>query len=381
MRRYTPLVLLTVIPLILVSCGKTDDIIPTQTGVTSSWKETSPYTLEQYETLFAAKEKEWFYIQGSGTIVSDIGAHLRSGHRNITELISSLTGSDTATIEKRSYLRSYMGDYSGALAEKDTLCKIDTTQCPKPSIILDVGTAVDQSGTVIESPNIYLNGRPITMESSIAQPPVYDEMVHRVRVEAEWYLDSYGKLDDTWVNAYKTLSVNPTLAKSDMSIVMDNQIGGTYTAGEGTGSITYTLAPDTFTTLDGKEVTGNINLYLFALTKWDNSLSTFQLDVFSASGTNVGWAMITEGMPFVTAYQNGKVLKITKPIEGVSKLQQAERFKMDFEWVPKNTWLKNDELMKYGLPGYWRLDRESGVWKESEMQILDTTGRYRFLFQ
>lgn len=78
-----------------------------------------------------------------------------------------------------------MGDYSGALAEKDTLCKIDTTQCPKPSIILDVGTAVDQSGTVIESPNIYLNGRPITMESSIAQPPVYDEMVHRVRVEAE----------------------------------------------------------------------------------------------------------------------------------------------------------------------------------------------------
>ncbi len=52
-----------------------------------------------------------------------------------------------------------------------------------------------------------------------------------------------------------------------MSIVMDNQIGGTYTAGEGTGSIIYTLAPDTFTTLDGKEVTGNINLYLFALTK------------------------------------------------------------------------------------------------------------------
>lgn len=53
---------------------------------------------------------------------------------------------------------------------------------------------------------------------------------------------------------------------------------------------------------------------------------------------------------------------------------------MDFEGVPKNTWLKFEELMKYGIPGYWRLDRSSGVWTESEMQILDTDGHYHFLF-
>lgn len=41
--------------------------------------------------------------------------------------------------------------------------------------------------------------------------------------------------------------------------------------------------------------------------------------------------MITEGMPFVTAYQDGKVLKIAKPIEGIGKLQQAQKYKMDFE--------------------------------------------------
>jgi hypothetical protein len=380
MRRYTPLVLLAVIPLILVSCGKSGDVIPTQTGATNSGKANAPYTTEQYETLFATKEKEWFATHGSGIMTSDVAAYIRSGHRNITELIESLTGTDTSTIMKRSYLRSYMGNYSDAIAERDALCKADATQCPKPSIILDVGTAVDQSGAVIPSPTVYLNGRPITMESSIAQPPVYDDMVQRVRVEAEWYLDSYGKLDDTWDNAYKTLAIKPTMAKSDTSIIMDNQSGGTYTAGNGTGSITYTLAPDTFTTTDGKKVTGNINLYLFALTKWDNNLSAFQLDVFSASGSNVGWAMITEGMPFVTAYQDGNVLKITKPIEGIGKLQQAQKYKMDFEWVPKNTWLKNEELMKYWLPGYWKLNRDSGVWTESEMQILDTTGRYRFLF-
>ncbi len=186
MRRYTPLVLLAVIPLILVSCGKSDDIIiTTQSGATNSGKEVSPYTLEQYEALFATKSGAVFSASASGIDTNDINSHIRSEPRNIQNLIDSLTGSDTATIEKRSYLRSYMGDYSGALAEKDALCKIDTAQCPKPSIILDVGTAVDQSGTVISDTNIYLNGRPITMESSIAQPPVYDNMVQRVRVEAE----------------------------------------------------------------------------------------------------------------------------------------------------------------------------------------------------
>jgi hypothetical protein len=379
MRRYTPLLLLTVIPLILVSCGKSDDVVQTQSGSTNSGKEVSPYTLEQYEALFARKSGAVFSASASGIDTATISSHIHSESRNIRELIESLTGSDTATIEKRSYLRSYMGDYSGALAEKDALCKIDATACPKPSIILDVGTAVDQSGTVISNPTIYLNGKPLVMESSVAQPPVYDDMVQRVRVEKEGYLDSYGKLDDAGENSYKTLSIKPKLAKSDASIIMDNQSGGTYTAGNGTGSITYTLTPDTFTTLDGKKVTGNINLYLFTLTKGDNSLSTFQLDVFSASGSNIGRGMITDGMPFVTAYQSGQVLKIAKPIDGIGQLYSDE-FPMDFVNVPKNTWLKYDELKKYNLPGYWKLDRNSGVWTESEMQIIDTVGRYRFLF-
>lgn len=110
------------------------------------------------------------------------------------------------------------------------------------------------------------------------------------------------------------------MAKSDLKTEMDNQTGGKYTAGNGTGSITYTIAPDTFTTVDGKKVTGKIDLYLFALTKGDNSLSAFQLDVFSASGSNVGGSMVTDGMPFVTAYQDGVILKISKPIDGIGQI-------------------------------------------------------------
>ena len=89
-----------------------------------------------------------------------------------------------------------MGDYSGALAERDALCQVDTTQCPSANIILDIDTARDQSGMTIESTRVYLNGQPIIMESAIAQPVVYSDMVQRVRVEKEGYLDSYAKFND-----------------------------------------------------------------------------------------------------------------------------------------------------------------------------------------
>jgi hypothetical protein len=54
---------------------------------------------------------------------------------------------------------------------------------------------------------------------------------------------------------------------------------------------------------------------------------------------------------------------------------------MNFKNVPKNTWLTPTALQKYGLPGFWKLDRESGVWQDSVMQILDDTGTYKFNFQ
>ena len=264
MHKHIPLLVIGMTLLTLASCGKTPEPVATQSGST---EEVAPYSTEEYEAIFKARKEKVLDIN-SGTIsAQDINSYIKSDIRNIRELIESLTGSDTASITKRSYLRSYMGDYSGALAERDTLCKVDTTQCPQPTILLEVGTARDQDGATIESPRVYLNGQSLTMESAIAQPAVYSDMVHRVRVEAEGYLDTYAKLNDTGTGAYKMLAIQPTMAKSEMKIEMDNQSGGIYTAGDGTGSVTYTLAPDTFTTTDGKKVTGKVDLYLFALNK------------------------------------------------------------------------------------------------------------------
>jgi hypothetical protein len=87
--------------------------------------------------------------------------------------------------------------------------------------------------------------------------------------------------------------------------------------------------------------------------------------------------MITNGMPFVTAYKDGKEIDNVKPIEGIGVMSPSITA-MDLVNVPKNTWLPNSELERFGLPGYWALDRKTGVWKESKMQILDTLGGYKF---
>lgn len=55
-------------------------------------------------------------------------------------------------------------------------------------------------------------------------------------------------------------------------------------------------------------------------------------------------------------------------------------FKQDFSKIPKSTWLTTAELENYGLPGFWKLNRMTGVWIESKLQVLDNDGTYRFDF-
>jgi hypothetical protein len=218
MRRYTPLLLLAVIPLILISCGKKEVPVEKPTIPVAQYPT---YTREQLEAMSSEAAKKVFSVN-SGSI-DDLTSYLQGGSRNIQDLIASLTGSDAATVAKRSYLRSYMGDYSGALADRDSLCKNDVKECAKYGITLDISSTVDQSGTVITAPNIYLNGQLLTVESSILQPKMYDDMVQRVRVEKEGYLDAYQKLEGA-ETGIKNFAVKPIMAKADLAVDIDNSI-------------------------------------------------------------------------------------------------------------------------------------------------------------
>ncbi len=371
MRRYTAILMVSmVIPLVLSSCFKKDTPIVESPTTAQEWE----LSLAELEALFASGAQVPYSIHSGGIL--ELTAELQTGRGNILEMIASLTWNDINSIDKRAYLKSYMGDYSWALAEKDILCKKDATLCPKPSITLDIGGIQNQSWESLNNIRISIDGKSISHDSAIIQPEVYDNMVHRVRVEKEWYLDSYAKLNHV-PGGSTELPLNPVLAKADSIVEMDNQVGGTYTAGEWTGAITYTIAPDTFANASWKIIQWKVMVYLFALDKNDEWLSTFQLDTFSNSWTRLGNGMITNGMPFVTAYKDGKEIDNVKPIEGIGVMSPSITA-MDLVNVPKNTWLPNSELERFGLPGYWALDRKTGVWKESKMQILDTLGGYKF---
>ncbi len=109
----------------------------------------------------------------------------------------------------------------------------------------------------------------------------------------------------------------------------------------------------------------------------DQDLSIFDLSAFGANGELVGDNMITYGMPLITAYKDGEPLRIVKPIQGTGTILGITPA-MDLKNVPKNVWLTGNELLTHGIPPFWSLNRETGVWTESKMMILDEAGNYRF---
>lgn len=371
MRKYILFLIFWVVPLVLVWCGKDSDWTKV---ITSTWSSEGPqYTLEELEAMFKKPSQQVFSITWSSTV--ELSTYLQWGKKDIAGLINLLTWSDTSSIEKRAYLKSYLWDYEWAIKEKEKLCKSDVSKCPKPLITIDLWNSQDQSGTLIWEINLSIDGQEINHESSIVQPEVYENMVHRVHAEKEWYLDAYDKINSI-EGGYNELAFNPIMAKADARVEFDNQIGGTFSTGDWTWSIRYTFAPNTFA--DTRWVVkGTVTVYLFALTPEDNNLSAFSLDSFSMSWVSLWNGMITNGMPFVTAYKNGEKIHNILPIEwvGVMSLWVTP---MDMKNVPKNTWLSNSELENYGLPGYWKLNRETGVWIESKMQLLDESGTYKF---
>lgn len=52
----------------------------------------------------------------------------------------------------------------------------------------------------------------------------------------------------------------------------------------------------------------------------------------------------------------------------------------DMTYIPKNTDIDVKKATELGLPPFWRLDLDKGVWEGSTFQLLDATGKYSFLF-
>lgn len=362
--------LLLGITLSLTSCGgKTDtDIVLKDSGAKQDTSRAARMAPEETKAILSDSgfTLQWASIQG-------LSQHIRStsGTTNIRQYINSLTGSDMNSTLQRSYLQSFVWDYEKANAERDKLCSYNSAVCPQDQFTLNLPTIVDKkTWEPVKNTRVYINTKRVgTVSPKVA---LYNDMVHRVRVEKEGYLDSYGMLN-ALPGGHSVLEAGAKLKPAELhiSVPVDTPITQKVT------NFTYTVPANAFVDGAGKPVSGKVDLYFFSMDTGDQDLSIFQLNAFAKDGTLLWDNMITFGMPLVTAYQNGVPLDIKIPIDGTGTILN-QTSEMDFQNVPKNVWLWEKELLKYKIPPFWSLNRKTGTWTESQMMILDTKGNYRF---
>jgi hypothetical protein len=87
--------------------------------------------------------------------------------------------------------------------------------------------------------------------------------------------------------------------------------------------------------------------------------------------------MITFGMPLIKAYLWDEELEINKEITWKWKILNIDS-NMNLKDVPKWKYLTRNELAKYNIPPFWRLNQKIWVWYESKMKILDEKWNYEF---
>ncbi len=364
-------------PLLLSSCWWNKEII---TPADTPEVVKAEHTIEELQAIFDQVDKQVIAVESWSVDVLNVLNYASLAWRDFPQMIRSITWSDELSVSKRAFLKSYLGDYSGALAERRQLCESQWDNCWEQILTIELWSVLDQEDQFVGMPNISINGTSVPTDSNIVQSDIYSDMVNRVRLEKEWYMDAYDKINSL-PGVPLNISISPVMARADSSVEMDNQVGGVFSAGTWSSAFTYTIEPDTFVLWDSTSAKWKIQVYFFAFWKEDQWLSTFRLDTFSENGISIGGNMVTDGMPFITAYQDGKSLKIAKPISGIGTLSPNSLNPMDLENVPKNTWLDNNALLDYWIPGYWHLNRETGVWTSSVMQILDNNGTYKFNFQ
>jgi len=350
-------------PILLTSCWNKN--IPAEESVEPS--RASTMSQEEANHLLADSD---FSLENA--TLQDLSSHIRStsGISNIPAYIESLTGTDQNTVIKKAYLQSFVGDYTQANQARDELCSYSNAHCAQKNIEIKVPKAVDKSGAAVAGTQVYIDTKKI--QNAPTETRLYDNMVHRIRIAKEGYLDSYGSLNAV-EGGYNTLEASGVLKKAEAH----TSSPATEAVVKKVTNFEYHVPANAFVDQSGKAVTGDVDVYYFSMDQSDQDLSIFGLSAFGPDGNLIGDSMITYGMPLVTAYQDGNPLRIIRPIEGTGTILGINDT-MNLKDVPKNVWLNGAELLEYGIPPFWSLNRETGTWTETRMMILDEQGNYRF---
>lgn len=279
---------------------------------------------------------------------------------------------------KSSFLSSFIWDYSGALNNREKFCiseKQNQDFCSKKQMELKLWKITDTNWNVLSDLKVSLNGQNVWNLENIKKINGYNNFVHRVKFSKKWYLDFYSKIV-LWDSPYIDIEDSPQLLKSDYFKTIKADESFTYE----TKNFVYNIPANSFLNQDWSRVIWDIDIYFFDIWAGDWDLNVLNLDVFDDSTSYMGGSFTSLWMPLIKAYFWDKELDIiSNKISWKWKIQNLERAPwLDLNNVPKNVWLKKEELDIHKIPSFWYLDQKNWVWKASEMKIIDSLWNYEF---
>ncbi|EKD29818.1 MAG: hypothetical protein ACD_78C00258G0002 [uncultured bacterium (gcode 4)] len=279
---------------------------------------------------------------------------------------------------KSSFLSSFIWDYSGALNDREKLCTSENQHqdfCAKKQMELKLWKVTDMDWNILNNVDVSVNWTYVWNLKDIKKIDWYNNFVHRVKFSKKWYLDFYSKIV-LWNSPYVDIEDSPKLLKSEYTKTVKADESFTYK----TKNFTYNIPADSFLNQDWSKIIWSIDIYFFDIwaNNWD--LNVLNLDVFSSNNNYAGSSFTSLWMPLIKAYSWNKELDIiSDKISWVWKLQNLERAPwIDLNNIPKNVWLKKEELDKYSVPSFWYLDQKNWVWKASEIKMIDSLWNYEF---
>lgn len=366
-------ILLGILLFSLVSCGGMNSVTVQQTEQSSATWETQ----EPAETIVLPKvEKD---VAHMNMMELSNSLYQNGGWENLKEKIAKLsyTGASNENRVKASLLQSFVWENVQAVQSRDVLCKEKPDFCTKQSLTITTYRPVDTQGNIIDDVSLSINGKDEWLLNARNQYDGYTDFVQRIKLSKKGFLDFYGK----YIISQSPLgneSLKPVLLAADKKEVIDAGTGWTFA----TKNFLFEIPAQAFSYADGTAVSWDIELYFFDIGSQDGDINALNLDSFDSETLSYrGWSMITHGMPLIKAYKGDRELVIAKPITGKWTIQDLTKaVGIDLQSAPKNMALSLADCEKYGIPPFWTLNEETGVWYSSSLTLLDSQWNYSFSF-
>lgn len=289
------------------------------------------------------------------------------------------------------FAQSVLWDLSSAETLLDTYCTNHETDsaCQKIHIIYNTTPPIDQDGQLVQDAHFSILWQDSDVQNF--RYDAYPNTIVRSKISKEWYTDHFSQKNLTlWPDENKQVEeifLDPVIllaAQDKISLSVGSAFEVT------TEHYTFSWDGNNFLSSSNESVDGDIDVYFFDL--WRNTgnfeaSSLLALDVFDSRDSIVWFRMNTFGMPLVKAYKNGEELKIdpNNPIRVEGYFQDHSDYlslinrdidpESIYTDVPVWTKITVDNAESFGMPPFWRLDSEYGIWVDSSYTLLDSSGR------